>query len=674
MARSAAGRARFWRGTGILLSAILPISGALAQTSDDGTGLEDVIVVTGARQDDTTLIAPDAASLLATAGDVNDPIKALLALPGITFAGGDLDPPVIRGGGPADNLFLVDGIPVENLFHELSDSIVSPNVVRTFDLHAAAWSPAYGNAVGGVIDIGLRDPSADDASLRIDLSQLKSGILVEAPLTGRVSAYAAYRHNLAHLLLDNFERGNDVLRFKMPESRDYAARAIWRGDGFDLGFTLLGSWDRTEEEANPDVALPVPLGEVEVRQTDVQAVWLRADIGERGRLTTTLSHSDIRDDLEEANGSFVQRDRTVWALRTRFDRDFGDHRLSLGVNLTRSDDEIRFRGRIPLCDFFERDCGQAFSVQPVDLDRSFTRSEFHASGEIALADSLSMDIGVQFRVDHFLDESSVDPRIGLTYRPSDGMSLYARAAVHHQAPAADRLLLLGGLAGRQRSIRSRQALIGQRWNLGGAWRLQTELWYKDFDQPDLVGTPLELDIEGEAYGVDILLARTISERLHGWAALSLSEGTRTRRDSGATFDDRYTAPFSATIALRYAFDNGWRIGAKYRAQSGAAYTPLDSVAIDPGTDQPSLLFGDPFSARLRDYHRLDIRLERGARYSFGDVTYYVDILNVMDRTNRSNRRFPLRNTIVPDTASPRVLPDDEEGIPFFVALGVNFAF
>lgn len=174
----------------------------------------------------------------------------------------------------------------------------------------------------------------------------------------------------------------------------------------------------------------------------------------------------------------------------------------------------------------------------------------------------------------------------------------------------------------------------------------------------------------------MLLAKPISERLYGWAALSLSAGTFSDETSELIVNNPFAPPLSATVAASYAFDHGWKIGAKYRFQSGDAFTPLLGVALDPDTGAPLPTFGEPFSERLKAYHRLDIRLEKQARYGFGDVLYYVDILNVTDRENAANRSFPLRNTIIPSNGinAPTILPDDEEGIPFFIAFGVNFSF
>ena len=146
-----------------------------------------------------TLMDADARALLSTAGDIGDPLKAILALPGISFAGGDFDDPVIRGAGPRDNLYYVDGIPLSNLFHDLSDSIVSDLVIRSFDLYSGVAPAELGSAVGGIVNLRLREPS-NQRRFVMDLGQIKSGVFVEGALTDSISSYLSVRElSLIHI-------------------------------------------------------------------------------------------------------------------------------------------------------------------------------------------------------------------------------------------------------------------------------------------------------------------------------------------------------------------------------------------------------------------------------------------------------------------------------------------
>jgi outer membrane receptor protein involved in Fe transport len=311
----------------------------------------------------------------------------------------------------------------------------------------------------------------------------------------------------------------------------------------------------------------------------------------------------------------------------------------------------------------------------------FQSSELFLSDRISITERLTVDLGVHSAKDYFLDETFIEPRISAAYAAHEDLDLYARYGRHHTSPDPRDLLILSAISDVQESERSTQALVGGRWDIADGWRLQTEAWFKDFEQKELIGTALERKLTGDTYGLDVLLAKPISERLYGWVALSLSEGEISDPNSGLSVTNQYAPPVSITVAASYAFDNGWMIGAKYRTQSGDPFTPLMSVNLDPLNGTPQPVFGEPFSERLDNYHRLDVRLEKAASYDFGDVLYYVDILNVTDRKNAANRSFPLRNTtffppdpVVIDAPIASILPDDENGIPFFVAFGVNLSF
>jgi len=662
-------------GTSLFVPFALLHADINAQQNTENNAIEEIIVVADHHADDPTMIKADAASLIATPGDVNDPLKALLSLPGITFGGGDLDEPVIRGAGPDDNLFLVDDVPVDNVFHELSDSIFSSNVIRTFDLHTAAYDASYGNAVGGVIDIGLRDPSKEDTILKVDLSQLKSGVLIEAPITENSSFYASYRHNLAHLFLKNFERGDDVLIFKMPESRDYTARYQWRGNGHDLTLTAFGAWDKTEEVQNDELDAPQIFGETKVRKFNAQSLRFRSDMNDTAHFSTTLSHTDSKRITTFVNGEFSSIKTKTLAMRSRYEQHLGDkHALTVGLNVKNDDANLTFKGRLQQCDFFSVTCGIAFSATPEMITENYTNGELYIADTFTPNDILTVTAGLHIAQDFFLDEFFIEPRLNIDVQVNEKLAVYARGGLHHKRPNIDRLLLINSIAKNQQNETSHQIALGQRWNISDAWRLQTEVYYKTFNILDFATTPLELDIEGSAYGIDVLLAKPISENLYGWLAVSYSESNRTRKDTGQTFNYEFHAPLSATIALNYTFGNGWRIGTKWRVQSGTPYTPLETIILDPTTGLPVLAFGDPFSERLKTYYRLDLRLEKQSEYSFGDVTYYLDILNVTDQKNISNRDYPLRNTFLDSSDNLSIRPDDDEGIPFFIGAGVSLSF
>lgn len=647
--------------------------GSNASPSAQANSFEEIIVTANPVGNDNTQIAPDAEALLHTAGDGSDPLKALLALPGITFGAGDLDRPVIRGAGPTDNLYLVDGIALPEVYHELSDSIVSANVLRSFDLHSAALPLQYGEAVGGVVDISLRDPLREGTHVGINLSQLKSGAIVETAITPDVAAYASYRINLAHLFLKNFARSNAFLDFRMPQSSDYTGKLVWRGEGFSVNATALGSWDRRREVQRPELNLPTLFGLTTTRKLDAQSLRLAVDVADGGDFTTTISHVRNSDREQQVSGEYQRFRKDSWSVRSSLDIPLGSIRLRAGSNIDKSSASLAYLGRLPVCDYLERRCGFTFSAGRRNLTRTFSSVETFAGLSAAVGQDITLDLGGRWFRDFTLDSADWEPRAAIEWRAAGGIAAYARVSRQHDRPDIERLLLASARIDRQAPQSSWQMLLGARADLGGGWRTQAEGWHKSFDIADLAGFNIASDVSGKAKGVNLLLAKS-GGALDAWFAISRSWSYRKLDPGAVAVPYRYNIPWSATAALTWHVTPSLSLGAKWRGQSGVRCTPLLSVTPDPATGNPVQRFGEPWSARAPFYSRLDLRVEKSFRLAGVEMRVYVDGLNILDRNNIAQRTFPLQNSMPVARGDFAGAPDDEGGIPRFVAIGLGMDF
>lgn len=233
----------------------------------------------------------------------------------------------------------------------------------------------------------------------------------------------------------------------------------------------------------------------------------------------------------------------------------------------------------------------------------------------------------------------------------------------------------------------------ERW-LNSEWKAKLEGYYKDFDdliiQKQVTGTnyftepipgrdprfrnswtrpvPIQGDSltqipvnqsNGEAYGFEILIEKrniTGNDKLSGWISYSLAWAERYEynRTIPFRFDQRHTI----NVVLDYELNDWLDLGVRFQYGSGFPYT--DAVGIQPRiimqdtdgdneADTPIIAtrgesdrviydvnFGgieNRFNARRPDYHRLDLRLSAAADYWDLDWTFYLDVINVYNRTN-----------------------------------------
>jgi hypothetical protein len=128
---------------------------------------------------------------------------------------------------------------------------------------------------------------------------------------------------------------------------------------------------------------------------------------------------------------------------------------------------------------------------------------------------------------------------------------------------------------------------------------------------------------GIAYGGELLLRRSLSERVTGWLAYTLSRATEsyTRPGSSATV----LSPFDRTHLLSVigAYDLGaqWRAGARFLFYSGTPYLQFSSI-------------GQRFSPidgyRFPPFVRLDVRLEK--RWTIAPDRWLALVFEVMNAT------------------------------------------
>jgi len=116
-------------------SAVLIITAPIFSYASDEAELDNIRIT--AKDDPLTEISTQ--KLIRMPGSGNDPLRAIEALPGVTFTTGRSSEPAVRGSSPDDNRYIIDFMPVLNIFHFDGSSLLNDNVIEDFKLGAAAF-------------------------------------------------------------------------------------------------------------------------------------------------------------------------------------------------------------------------------------------------------------------------------------------------------------------------------------------------------------------------------------------------------------------------------------------------------------------------------------------------------------------------------------------------------
>jgi hypothetical protein len=604
------------------------------------------IVVTAERNPDRvgkTVIRGE--ELRQVAGSAGDPMKAVQSLPGIAVASDASSEPAVRGSGPGDNAYYVDGLPVGYLFHVGGYvSVINADLVDDFNLHSAAFGPEYADVSGAVLDVALRNPRNDRVGGKINVSLLGADFLAEGPVAPDQSFYFAARRSYFDLVADEIKNDDTGVTVEVPRYYDYQGKYLWHVNGGNsLTLHLGGAGDHISLEVpdDTDIARQDPvLSGTSMSDTsyDTQAVSWDSSSGTDLSNRLSLGHSTTRERLIVGAAGNLSVDYDSVFLREQFRFVTGPaHEVFLGGSREVLRVDVNIDSNNPLCTQFDPDCDYTSAARHRIDDRfNVNRWDIFAKDRWHILPRWTLVGGARYSSEDYLQRSYTEPRVGLEWEWSDRTLLTAGWGRHNQFPAGDQVLREFGNP-ELHHIRADHSVLGIAQKLDDGWSWKAETYYKKFD--DLVVSDPLLNYvngaSGTAYGLELLIKKNATAKLSGWLSLSLSRSQRQNDVTGESFPFSYDQPVIAVLVGNYRISEKWQLGTRWNYHSGTPYTPIVGTGTYPdGRVRP--LYGPINSERLPDYHRLDLRLDREFSRR---VKGYVEIINAYAHKNVGGYRY-----------------------------------
>jgi hypothetical protein len=171
----------------------------------------------------------------------------------------------------------------------------------------------------------------------------------------------------------------------------------------------------------------------------------------------------------------------------------------------------------------------------------------------------------------------------------------------------------------------------------------------NFEKSDEFGLePLVSAGTGYAKGIEFFLQKALTDNFYGLINFSLFDVKYKALDGierQSTFNNQYLF----TISGGYKFAKVYEAAAKFRLAGGRPYTPINP-------DDGSQLVSEYNSARLPDYSRLDIRLDRKFNFDKWTLVAYFDIQNVLNQKNVTDYEWNIYTRSIEEDESIGVLP------------------
>jgi len=140
-----------------------------------------------------------------------DLLKAIQLFPGVQSGGEGTTGLYVRGGGPDQNLILLDGVPVYNADHLFGFfSVFNPDAIQHVSLVKGGFPARYGGRLSSVLDIRMKEGNNKEYHGEFSVGLISSKLMVEGPIKKNKSSFIiSARRTYIDLLVKPFVKAFD---------------------------------------------------------------------------------------------------------------------------------------------------------------------------------------------------------------------------------------------------------------------------------------------------------------------------------------------------------------------------------------------------------------------------------------------------------------------------------
>ncbi|MDQ3002635.1 MAG: TonB-dependent receptor [Fibrobacterota bacterium] len=580
-----------------------------------------------------------------------DAIKVVRALPGVarpTFISGEI---LIRGSGPEDSRFLLDGVSVIRLFHfGAIRSIYHSDLLSSIDMYPGGFGARYGGGVGGVVEVKGRPALKDRWHGKMDLNIMDAGGMLEGPLSENLSLQVSGTYSYIGDVIKTATENEATT--VAPLYRDAYARLDWNISKEHRGFLTYSTSVDNLEIITPDIrgGSEEVSGNTSAGQSDD---WFHlALIGLNSRLNSSLTN-ELRLSLvqSDAFGSFfgsVQYGQESGGFNVREEMQYTANRY------------FKFKPGLDLTyESFDAHFGFLTKKGIITRDEVLNTSTLggYASMEISPSERWLIVPGVRYDYFSEVEDGRPSLRLSSRYEYLKGLTVKGSAGSYSQSPKFTGITV-GGIGNPDLPpVEALHFVAGHEWRINDLLSLDLQGYYNSqSDIPNatdsldpVTGKDLNYiaDMDARMYGVEMLLKQDQGRRFFGWVGYSLS---RSERRAGTPFaPDLYTAngEWDADAWVLSKNDQthnlqlvggvrlplNWECGLRFQYITGNPASPLKSMTDNKFTYDSELRDyvqepGDPFSERVGPFVQLDLRVDKKFVYKSWMLSSYLDLSNV----------------------------------------------
>lgn len=600
-------------------------------------------------------------------GANRDISKVVQNYPGVAFSPiGYRNDLIVRGGGPSENRFYLDGVEIPNINHFSTQGasggpvgLIDADLIRSVKFYSGAFPADKGNALSSVLDFSLRDGDMERNSLKATLGASEVSLSSNGHIGNKTSYLVSVRRSYLQALFKILG-----LPF-LPAYTDASFKIKTRFDSHnELTLLGLGGIDRMKlnlgiEGEDAEYMLSY-LPEINQETYTVGGVYRH--YSQRHVQSIVLSQSYLNnrnvkyrdnDESSEENltlrlGSIEQETKlrmentsswSVWKVKAGFDLNYSRYKSNE----------------------YRKVFANALREYDYHTDLSLWRWGMFASVDYAAPDkSFTASMGVRTDGNNYSDKMKelwrqLSPRLSVSYRLIEGLTLSGHVGLYYQLPSYTAL----GFKGEEGEYVNRhldyisvsQESLGLSWTPNENMELSVEGFYKLYghmpfslsdqiplsckgnDYGTIGNEALSSEAKGRSYGVELMFKWLLTQKLNLSSSLTIFKSEFKDGEQGSYVPSAWDNRFILNMSGTYNFPKHWSLGAKVSCIGGSPYTPYDvekSSLVEAWNVQGRAYYDYSRynQERLPVFGQLDVRVDKTFYLKKCMLGFYLDIQNI----------------------------------------------
>ncbi len=588
-------------------------------------------------------------TLPAFLGEV-DILKTIQFLPGVQANGEGNSGFYVRGGGPDQNLILLDNATVYNASHLLGFfSVFNADAVKNVELIKGGMPAQYGGRLSSVLDIFLKEGNNKEFHGEGGIGLIASRLTLEGPIKKDTSSFIiSARRTYADLLVKSVAKDgsqakesnyyfydlNAKLNYKLSSKDQLYISGYFGKDVFGFANPAAGfGSDILWGNATGSLRWNHQFGNKLVSNSILTYSKFQFEfIGDQDDFKFRL-FSGIEDINAKLGFSYFPSTRH----RVKFGAEFTRHKFTpSNVEASSGDTDFDTGDSQKI---FGREYGLYFNDKFSLTDRwklnmGIRLSAFQHIGPFSryepIPGTLERTTTIYNKRETVADYMGLEPRFSARFKINSKSSIKTGVTRNFQyvhlasfssltlptdtwLPTTDRIQPQNGTLYALGYFRNLQK---------GAYEASVEVYYKTMNNlveyeegarpEDNINANIDSQLtfgSGTSHGVEFFLKKRTGD-FNGWLGYTWSKTDRTFNDlnSGLTFPAKYDRRHDFSAVANYELSDRWVLSGAFVYSSGNAFTPPISWYILEG--RTVFEYAERNSFRLPDFHRLDLSATR----------------------------------------------------------------